>query len=322
MGIWRRRGAVWWHLTSILLLDDFYSPGSLLSLLPGLHSSPTGFNLSGWGCQNKNSGRVIVLLLTQQTSTVCLVCVTCCGTHRLLSAFWIHPFVCILCIWPGASSLQIQSIKSNHHPTCKDWALIINSWCALTQLVFTFLESILCGVKSPRMTDEYFGAATKGKRWNMCSVTRCFLSVFVSALSVGSAVLLTVPFCTHLASSPDVEPALPLHRQALLSSEARWLGTGVYICQTQQTTSSTCLKCAAEELLKPRFLIWLTDSVLLRTSLGRRRIYVCTQSRLVWLWGAPSGPGTSPGAWSVPHQTDLYYMRENPIQTSAILLLI
>lgn len=88
-----------------------------------------------------------------------------------------------------------------------------------------------------------------------CARLLVALSVFVSALSVGSAVLLTVPFCTHLASSPDVEPALPLHRQALLSSEARWLGTGVYICQTQQTTSSTCLKCATEELLKPRLLI-------------------------------------------------------------------
>lgn len=54
--------------------------------------------------------------------------------------------------------------------------------------------------------------------------------------------VLTVPFCTHMANSPDVEPALPLHQQALLSSEAMWPGTGVYICEMQQTAHSAGLK--------------------------------------------------------------------------------
>lgn len=65
-------------------------------------------------------------------------------------------------------------------------------------------------------------------------------SVFAQ-LNVGRPVL-TVPFCTHLASSPDVEPTLQLHQQALLSSVARWPGTGVYICKMQQTTPSACFK--------------------------------------------------------------------------------
>lgn len=32
---------------SLLLFNDFDGPGSLLSLLPGLDSSPAGFNLCG-----------------------------------------------------------------------------------------------------------------------------------------------------------------------------------------------------------------------------------------------------------------------------------
>lgn len=39
----------------------------------------------------------------------------------------------------------------------------MNSSFELTQLVFTFLISILCGVKCPWMTDEYFGAIKKWK---------------------------------------------------------------------------------------------------------------------------------------------------------------
>lgn len=92
---------------------------------------------------------------------------------------------------------------------------------------------------------------TKGR--NECLWLLWALSVFAVLYSRSFA--LTVPFCTHLASSPDVEPALPLHRQALLSSEARWLGTGVYICEMQQTTHSACFNHAGEELLKLRFII-------------------------------------------------------------------
>lgn len=161
----------------------------------------------------------------------------CCGTYRLLSVFWIHPLLCILCIWPGASLLHIQSITLNLCATGNDWKWTINSWFTLTQFMFTFLKSILCGVKCPRMADEYFGAITKENNEYILGYS-CLFAVLYSQSSG-----LTVPFCTHLASSPDVEPALPLHQQALLSSEARWLGTGVYTCKTQQTTRSAHVKC-------------------------------------------------------------------------------
>lgn len=150
----------------------------------------------------------------------------CCGIYRPLSVFWIHPLLCILCISLGASLLQIQSIIFNLCAASNDWKLTVNNWFTLTQFMFTFFKSIFCGVKCPGMTDEYFGAVTIGNNEN---VFGSFWLVFAVLYLQSSA--LTVPFCTHLASSPDVEPALPLHQQALLSSEARWLGTRVYICK-------------------------------------------------------------------------------------------
>lgn len=122
--------------------------------------------------------------------------------------------------------------------------------------------------------------------------------------------VLTGPFCTHLASSPDVEPALPLHRQALHPSEARWLGRAVYICVTHQTTYK--FKCPREEMFN-----W--GSLVLYTSLRRLQICVCMQIQLVWLGGVPSGPGTLPGVLSVLHRTCLC---ENRFSSNISILLL
>lgn len=68
-------------------------------------------------------------LLRKQDSIVRPVYIMCCGIYRPLSVFWIHPLLCILCIWLGASLLQIQSITFN---LCA--AMIINS----KQLIYTY----------------------------------------------------------------------------------------------------------------------------------------------------------------------------------------
>lgn len=60
-GFWKRSVKGWRGASGgscgarldLLLSDDLDSPGSPLPLLPGLHSSPTGFNLCGWR-QKKN----------------------------------------------------------------------------------------------------------------------------------------------------------------------------------------------------------------------------------------------------------------------------
>lgn len=63
-------------------------------------------------------------------------------------------------------------------------------------------------------------------------------------------------------------------------------------------------------MLFSRFLFWDLSSVS-HTSVRRFQICVCMRSQLVWLWGAPSSPGTSPGAGSVLRQTFLVWKRSN-----------
>lgn len=153
----------------------------------------------------------------------------CCDIYQLLSVFCILPLPCSLCILPGCVLLQIHSKK---YKSAWLWDGMTEGLrqLTLTQFMFAFLISILCGEQCPGVTDENFGPAINK------SATRTFVIPRISWICWGNEKdFLTVPFCTHLAGSPDVEPALPLHRRLLLSSVARWLGTMVYICKMSQT---------------------------------------------------------------------------------------
>lgn len=93
--------------------------------------------------------------------------------------------------------------------------------------MFAFLESVLCRVKRPRVTDEYFGAVER-------KTLACTLDL-TSVFWADAAAVLTVPFCTRWASSPDVEPAPPPRLRAARSSEARWPDKAVCTCKVQRT---------------------------------------------------------------------------------------
>lgn len=162
------------------------------------------------------------------------------------------------CLYPLYLAWSLVAADSEHK--IKSLSNLQRLNIDIYQLICTHPAHVYISQKHPPWRKEssddgwIFWCYNKEETVKTCAQLFVALSLF--ALSSAGSAVLTVPFCTHLASSPDVEPALPLHQQALLSSEARWLGTGVYICQMQQTTSSTCLKCTTEELLEAGFLIW------------------------------------------------------------------
>ncbi len=137
-----------WLSSSFLLLDDFHSPGSPLSLLPRLHSSPTSFNLSGWGCKKKKS-----ILYSQNETAWYILSTPCgCGIYQLLSVFWTLPLLCILCIWPGASLLRIQSMILNHCATSNDWkSMTVDLHSPSSCLHFSKASSVAYSVLGWRM---------------------------------------------------------------------------------------------------------------------------------------------------------------------------
>lgn len=107
--------------------------------------------------------RVCVILLYRHNKT---------AQHILHSAslpasfcFLNSPFA----LYPLYLAWSLVAANSEHNIKvwlCNERKWIINGSFELTQLVFTFLVSILCGVKRPWMTDEYFGAITNGNNTN------------------------------------------------------------------------------------------------------------------------------------------------------------
>lgn len=175
----------------------------------------------------------------------------------LLFKLPLRPVAFVFCLEPRSCILETNIVSLWRPPWWKLPKKKKTPSPGLTQFVFALLKSILRGVQRPRMPDKYFGAATDGK--DMFGSCEIFVLLLILQISV-----LTVPFCIHLASNPDVEPTLPLHRRALLSSAARWLDTRLYIWKNSSSTMTE----------QVGFFLFFSLSTMFLMSLPRQRIWV------------------------------------------------
>lgn len=122
-------------------------------------------------------------------------------------------------------------------------------------------------------------------------------------LLCGCRRVLTVPFCTRWASSPDVERALPPRLQAARSSEARSLDTAVYTCKVHQTA---CKIGGGGRPSSSQFRLWCPSHLFKKTS--NFRLYAnparltrrCSISPKYFTWCLISRSSSRPACESRP----------------------
>lgn len=148
---------VWYSQLVFLLFNDFHSPRSLVSPLPCLHSSPARLNLCCCGHKKKKWNN-----LHAPNHTLLQIRVM----YQPPSVFGTRPLPCSLCIWPVVWLLKCKETFIEC-ANCRslDYMMYIIGF-ALTQLMFAFFKSILCGIQGSWMADEYFCSNEIKKLWN------------------------------------------------------------------------------------------------------------------------------------------------------------
>lgn len=173
--------------------------------------------------------------------------------------------------------------------------------------MFAFLESVLCCVKRPRVTDEYFGAVER----KTLACTLDLTSVFCADAAVSSP--------SHFVLVGQVAQMLNQHFHPICGQPGPVRPGG-------RTKRFVPARCSEQTISLFVCLFFLKDpaavkrgSYVLHTSLRRHQIYVCMRIRLAWPGGAPSAPNTSPDAWSALHRTGLW-VRADPIHSVVLLI--